>query len=359
MVETIRENYPDLDIPYHSRWRHFEAGTVRRWEKIAHGLENKPADEVARIRIELAIVSVLLDAGAGSAWRYQEPGTGNGYVRSEGLALASLALYQTGGLSAHPGQPLRADAIALSAIDTPTLTSAFQIREDNPLLGVEGRAALLRSVGDCVIGQPDIFGFDAPRLGGFYDYLAGHSDGYTLSARDILISILTVFSSIWPDRTQLAGENLGDVWHHDAVRRSDCTDRLVPFHKLSQWLCYSLVEPLTDAGLEVTGLDELTGLAEYRNGGLFVDLGLLELRTVVESALEVDSALVVEWRALTVALLDRLAPMVRERLEVDETQLPLAKILQGGTWSAGRRAAAERRADAGPPIKICSDGTVF
>ena len=42
----------------------------------------------------------------------------------------------------------------------------------------------------------------------------------------------------------------------------------MPFHKLSQWLAYSLIEPLEEAGIAVTGLDELTALAEYRNGGL-------------------------------------------------------------------------------------------
>ncbi len=204
-----------------------------------------------------------------------------------------------------------------------------------------------------------MIGTDPPRLGRLYNHLLARSSNRSIPARDVLIAILTIFSSIWPGRIQIAGENLGDVWRHPAIRRSGCTDRLVPFHKLSQWLTYSLVEPLEDAGVEVTGLDELTGLAEYRNGGLFIDLGVLEPRSAIETQVEVDSMLAVEWRALTVALLDRLAPMVRERLGVDDKQLPLTKILQGGTWSAGRRAASERRADASPPISLRSDGTVF
>ena len=74
---------------------------------------------------------------------------------------------------------------------------------------------------------------------------------------------------------------------------------------------------------------------------------------------EVASALVVEWRALTVALLDRVADGVRDRLELDAAALPLAKVLEGGTWAAGRLLARERRADVSPPIKVISDGTVF
>ena len=65
------------------------------------------------------------------------------------------------------------------------------------------------------------------------------------------------------------------------------------------------------------------------------------------------------WRSLTVALLDRLAPMVRERLGVSAKDFPLACVLEGGTWAAGRRIAREKRADGGPPIAVISDGTVF
>ena len=358
VVQEISRNYPQLDVPYHSRWRHFQAGGIDRWGLLARELAERPREEVARIRFELVIVSVLLDAGAGDAWSYQEPATGNCYVRSEGLALASLILYRSGKLSARADQPLRADASALSRLDAHALASAFQIDGDNPLPGVDGRLSLLRSLGDCVAGQPEMFGTE-PRLGRLFDHFLAHSSNRHLSARDVLITILTIFSTIWPGRIQIGGENLGDVWRHPAIRRADNTDQLVPFHKLSQWLTYSLVEPLEDSGITVTGLDELTGLAEYRNGGLFIDLGVLEPSSPTDRQVAVEERLVVEWRALTVALLDHLAPMVRERLGVDQGQLPLAKILQGGTWSAGRRVAAELRAGATPPISLHSDGTVF
>src|SRR4051812_19355058 len=31
VVDVIRGRYPDLRVPIHSRWRHFEAGGVDRW----------------------------------------------------------------------------------------------------------------------------------------------------------------------------------------------------------------------------------------------------------------------------------------------------------------------------------------
>jgi hypothetical protein len=68
---------------------------------------------------------------------------------------------------------------------------------------------------------------------------------------------------------------------------------------------------------------------------------------------------VVEWRALTVILLDELAHSIRVKLGRNAETLPLVKVLEGGTWAAGRRIARERRADGGPPLTIVSDGTVF
>ena len=115
------------------------------------------------------------------------------------------------------------------------------------------------------------------------------------------------------------------------------------------------------AGIAVTDIDGLTGLAEYRNGGLFIDTGVLALRDPDHGKRphEVGSTLVVEWRALTVALLDRLADLVRQRLDRDDCQLPLPKILQGGTWAAGRTVARRLRTDGSPPLQVISDGTVF
>src|SRR5262249_44010733 len=156
--------------------------------------------------------------------------------------------------------------------------------------------------------------------------------------------------SIWPSRLSLGGVPLGDCWRHPALTGSDAAAGLVPLHKLSQWLAYSLIEPLQDAGLEVVDIDGLTGLAEYRNGGLFVDAGVLVPRTPDDGTEhDVASLLVVEWRALTVALIDRLAAMMRARLGLDATAFPLAKVLEGGTWAAGRQIARERRADGSPP----------
>src|SRR4029077_11302991 len=174
-----------------------------------------------------------------------------------------------------------------------------------------------------VAQRPEIFALnDTPRPGGFFDHLVAKAGGGPISAPLILSELLLQFGPIWPSRLTLGGVPLGDCWRHPSLTTADATSGLVPLHKLSQWLAYSLIEPLQWSGITVTDIDGLTGLAEYRNGGLFVDSGVLRLRNP-EAAIHpnpVDSTLVIEWRALTVALLDRIALLIRERrgLTIDE-----------------------------------------
>jgi hypothetical protein len=362
VLATIRKNYPSLNVPFHARWRHFSIEGIDRWAGIAD--RTKWPDRAARARAEfdLAIVSVLLDAGAGAAWHYQDSASGKAIGRSEGLAIASLDMFAKGAFSSSSRDPFRVEADSLAEFSASALEQGFQASAGNPLVGLEGRADLLRRLGRLVSSRKEIFGKnDTPRPGGLFDHLAARAKGNAIAAPAILHEVLMQLGPIWPSRLTLAGISLGDCWKYPAIKTNDATDGLVPLHKLSQWLTYSLIEPLQRAGVEVTDIDGLTGLAEYRNGGLFVDLGVLALRNPAdaERAHEVDSALVVEWRALTVALLDRLADMLRERLNRDARSLPLASLLEGGTWAAGRAAAYARRADGSPPIKVISDGTVF
>jgi hypothetical protein len=360
-LEVTRAAYPDLAIPFHSRWRHFVSEGADRWAAVAAGGWRDDAAR-ARAAFDLAIVSVLLDAGAGPAWRFRDPLSGRAVGRSEGLALASLAMFVAGAFSARPGDPLRADARALETLADETLYAGFQASEANPLAGIAGRTDLLRRLGRAVAAAPKIFGTaDEPRPGGLFDHLAALADHRRIEAATILRELLIHLGPIWPSRITLGGVALGDCWRHPAIRRDDPTDQLVPFHKLSQWLAYSLIEPLEEAGIAVTNVDGLTGLAEYRNGGLFIDTGTLAFRDTADAQRrhDVSSPLVVEWRALTVALLDRLAALVRKRLCRDAASLPLGRILQGGTWSAGRVLAARLRPDGGPPVAVISDGTVF
>jgi hypothetical protein len=363
VIDTTRQRYPDFNIPFHSRWRHFEAGNLSRLAELDAAIAEFSLIEQAKIKFDLAIVSVLLDAGAGADWQYCEPETGQVYRRSEGLAIASLRMFCQGVFSSNPDFPWQADSWGLSQLKLETLAAGFQVSRNNPLVGLTGRLELLQRLGNAICQHPLLFGSENPRPGNLSKYLLDSrvSGAQTVNAAVVLSAVLTGFGEIWPGRYAIGGVNLGDVWRHRALRGENLPDEFVPFHKLSQWLTYSLLEPLQELGLEVAGLDELTGLPEYRNGGLCLDIGLLRAKesAIFEQSYLPGSEVIVEWRSLTVNLLDKIAAAIREKLHLSAAQLPLVKILQGGTWAAGRKIAAELRAGGGPPIQIKSDGTVF
>jgi len=408
------ERFPTLDIPFHSRWRHFEAGGVDRKAEMDTLLAGADRLAMARARFDLAVVSVLLDAGAGAQWAYTEgqalgaaakpraaadellamldqaakkpepepaapthepAAAGQRYTRSEGLGVASFRAFMAGAFSSRAGEPLRADAGALRHVDTAALRAVFQSNPNNPVVGLEGRAALLARLGtvlaeeagrDAARGRPT-----EARPALLFDRVTHFGQRSQVSAQELLGEVLRTLAPIWPRGARIKGVAAGDAgahrWAGDALpggAHDPTTGGWVPFHKLSQWLTYSLLEPLQWAGIEVTGLGGehgLTGLPEYRNGGLFIDGGVIVPRSpsLLERTHKPEDEAIVEWRALTVVLLDELAVLVRQRLGRDEATLPLACVLEGGTWAAGRAIAAELRPGGAPPLKVDSDGTVF
>ncbi|NET88725.1 MAG: URC4/urg3 family protein [Kamptonema sp. SIO1D9] len=356
VIEVTQENYPDLKIPFHSRWRHFQVGGVRRLEELNKKLSRLTPVEKAKVKFDLAIVSVLLDAGAGSRWSYQEAETGKTFRRSEGLAVSSFWMFCQGLFSSSRDR--RANATGLQELSKETLTQGLQISKKNPLVGLEGRLQLLQHLGEVLSKNPQYFGEDNPRPGNLVNYLLEKKENNSaISAVEVLTTVLESLGEIWTGRVTIGGVTLGDVWQHSALTGNN----YVPFHKLSQWLTYSLLEPLQELGLIITDLDKLTGLAEYRNGGLCLDLGLVEAKqeSIFSKAHPPSSDIIVEWRALTIILLDKIAARMREKLAMSPAELPLVKVLQGGTWSAGRRIANQLRENGISPLEIKSDGTVF
>ncbi|MBC5785363.1 URC4/urg3 family protein [Ramlibacter sp. USB13] len=364
VADLTRQRYPKGHIPFHSRWRHLEAGGVDRRAQLERLLGDVPKAVRGEAMFDLTFVSVLLDAGAGPDWKYVEPATGQAYTRSEGLAVASFHAFTSGLFSSDRNHPLRVDAEGLRSVLTDHLAGVFQVRENNTMVGLEGRAILLRRLGEVMQEQPEVFGQVVPRPSGIYTQILSPAPDvpYTadVAAHDVLSQILLTCSGIWPSGNEIDGVPLGDCWRHEAVRGEGLTDGWVPFHKLSQWLTYSLLEPIAWSGVQVRGVDQLTGLPEYRNGGLLLDGGVLRLRDegMAQQTWQAGDELVVEWRALTVALLDEVAVEVRKLLHLDAERLPLACVLEGGTWAAGRELAAKHR-NGLPPLKIASDGTLF
>lgn len=200
------------------------------------------------------------------------------------------------------------------------------------------------------------------------------------SSLDILVlwdTLQTLLIPIWPKtRTAIDGHPIGDAWplrtlqNQVAASHSSVAASIQPFHKLTQWLTYSLMVPFQRVlGYQWTNAESLTGLPEYRNGGLFVDLGALSMKQqALDQGLresggplplfEPGDDVIVEWRAMTLVLLNKLYDMVLARL--DGAHLTMPQLLEAGTWKSGREMAAKLRPQSrSSPILIKSDGTVF
>ena len=357
--DVTLENYPELNIPFHSRWGHFQAAGKDRLAGLHEALKPLSPSERARAKLDLVIVSVLLDAGAGPAWSYVEDGSP--ISRSEGLAVASFHMFMAGAFSSDKEHPLRVDVKGLEALSQNALETGFQVTDDNPLVGVEGRLELLQALARAMTERPDIFGAELPRPGHIYDFLSKDAIAGGIECSAILDAVLRGLGPIWPGRLVLNGTNLGDVWQHPLLGDLNSTASFMPFHKLSQWMTYSMVEPIEEAELRVINAGELTGLAEYRNGGLLLDLGYISLRDPMwaEKAHAPHEEIIIEWRALTIHTLGLIGERVCELLGKTPESFPLARVLEGGTWRAGRKIAATLRSDGTPPLKIKSDATVF
>ncbi|KAI2785916.1 Protein urg3 [Penicillium oxalicum] len=356
-------------IPPHGRWQHFDVGGVSRVSSLIQRWESQGWDqlEVTRRLIDLFFVAVLLDAGAGDVWKFQEPGECGPGVRKVGGDVEVELV----------------DGQALVALDVDTFKRHFQITEENPLVGAASRVELLQRVGSSLMKLPDYFGSQG-RPGQLVDYLvrqAGPSKSldFTMLWKILQETLLPA----WPsNRTRIADIPIGDAWplqvlsnlngSKDTSTHNNQTHHIAPFHKLTQWLAYSLTVPFMRVlDMQWKNLEKGTGLPEYRNGGLFVDLGVLKLKPqALDTGLassrgnlpsfEATSDVIVEWRAMTVALLDKLHELISARFADQGVTLSMPQMLEAGSWKSGRELAAQYRPESkSSPILIDGDGTLF
>jgi hypothetical protein len=99
VAAIIKRDYADpaRDVPPHSRWRHFlPTGSIE--SSVIFPLKSEGADNVEIVKsvLDLFVISVLLDAGAGDKWKYKREGSDEYVGRSEGLAMASMDMFITG-----------------------------------------------------------------------------------------------------------------------------------------------------------------------------------------------------------------------------------------------------------------------
>jgi len=281
------------------------------------------------------------------------------------------------------------DKGGLRSLTVEALGAGLQSRPGNTIAGLEGRSNLLIQLG-AALENDEYFGADG-RPGNLVDYLLAHPSTQASSMPIVLVPVLwsalmNGLAPIWPSsRTAINGVSLGDAWpcsampqsaakssaspslspfpngQNGSAHRAEAWESILPFHKLTQWLTYSLMQPMQSLlKIHFAGTELLTGLPEYRNGGLFIDLGVLTLKkedtdrglqqyneychrtgtkpVEVAPMFEPSDDVIVEWRGVTVGFLDRLAVEVNLALknELQGGELTLAQLLEAGSWKVWR-----------------------
>ena len=108
------------------------------------------SQERCRRLLDLFLVSVLLDAGAGTRWQYKSKESGKIYRRSEGLAVASIEMFKAGYFSNNALEPCQVDTVGLRRLTVQKLATGLQVSDSNPIQGLEGRASLLTKLGEAL-----------------------------------------------------------------------------------------------------------------------------------------------------------------------------------------------------------------
>ncbi|KAI8977928.1 hypothetical protein BDB01DRAFT_852758 [Pilobolus umbonatus] len=389
VISLIKRDYDSpSDIPQYSRWRHFDIGGRSRLQTLIQTWTSLGQDNLEQTRklIDILVIACLMDIKPCQTWCYTEKSTGRSFKRKDGIAIAILEMYINGVFSSDNTQPHRVDSKALCHLSLDTLCHHLQFNEHNSFVGIEERLEVLNHLGYVLQNRPDYFGKDAQRPGNLMDYLLNHKNTIK-TKKGPLISIETLWpvvmemGELWAAENNLGGtKNLGDVWPCKAIlspnASPDSTDHFIPFHKLSQWIVYSIMEPMEKLlGATIEGTDLLTPLPDYCNGGLLIDIGFITLKPAeyergirnyhtnsllphqpkveVAPMFDMSDPVVIEWRALTVAYLDIVADRVRHTFRLSKKSLSLSQLLQGGTWSAGRELAEISRPNTHePPIVV-------
>jgi GTP cyclohydrolase II len=327
IANYTKNKYPNLNINYHSRLSHIE-----NWENEILKWDCDITEKIKRM-IDLTFISVFLDAGAGNKWTYIKDG--KKYNRSEGLAMAAFDMFNNGVFSSDSALPTRVNSHKLKNLSRDDLINGFQLTKKNYLIGLDGRLDLLKNFGKILDKNKKYFGKEIARPGNIIDHLGTNQIDF-----NELSNIIFNFSEL----TQ-------DVHIHTDLKM------YIPYHKLLQWLLYSLIDLFMKFRINVINTETLTALPEYRNGGMIIDLGIIEIKdkTLFNKKHDINSDLIIEWRCLTVILID----IIKEKVNIIlNSNLHLGQLLESGTWKIGRELAKKNR-NGLSPFTILSNGTVM
>ncbi|WP_321499540.1 DUF1688 family protein [Breoghania sp.] len=358
LAARIRAEWPDLALPFHSVWRRFEAGGHDRFAGLAASRQWPDVREMGRAAFDMALVAGFIGPAAPDGWGFADALTGERYPGADGLAIASLSMIASGLFSGQPLDPLRADAGQLVRVSEDEIAAGLQIDPDNPAMDCAPLARVLRRLGEAVGLRDDVFAQkDDPRPGGVFDLLFEEGLEGALGASRVMELLCDGLAIVQVGGPALGGIPLGDTATHPSLRGEgieEGTETFMPFHARLQRLVPDLVEPLVWAGVEISGLEDLTINSDAPAAALLLDAGVVTLcdGPPQGGVIALDAPQAVELRAVTVALFDRLAEKLRLRFEVRAEEMPLAGLLEGAIRHAAGKIALEKRGTLVPMIQF-------
>jgi hypothetical protein len=298
-------------------------------------------------RHQPAALSVLAEAVAGSdAIERARSGADlamlHRIVEPVGLAPGEAALdalvrhFAAGGWSARAQRPaldapgIRRSLAGDGAVALPPALAA--------LLDDAARRQRLEQLAAQLEQAPDWVGIDG-RFGSLLDRLVSEAarppggNGAVVPqvpAQLLIDRLAPLLDPIVASTVRIGGMLAGDVWRHPLAWANDRSRELVPFHSLLVALAIDLVEPLEEAAAPLADLDQLPVPADRLVAAQMLRLGLVRSRHAAVARLRhpPGSDIVVELRALSVALTERLADRLRAELGRTVHDLPVVRIVE-------------------------------
>jgi len=173
------------------------------------------------------------------------------------------------GLFSGSSNKYQVDKDGLHQLTVEKLARGLQSGPGNEMAGIEGRAQLLIRLGRAMENR-EFFGEDG-RPGNMLDHILSHpatqASSVIIVPMPVLWNVLmSGLAPIWPpSRTAINGVSLGDAWPCSSMPQPAQSptspmfspfpnttgqsngvapwESILPFHKLTQWLTYSLMQP--------------------------------------------------------------------------------------------------------------------
>lgn len=362
VTQAIEHSYPDFQIPPYGCWRRFEAGGLDRWGMLASVRVFAGSEELLAAAADLAVATHVVSVSIRPDWIYLDMAAGQAFEARQAIAIGMLAMFAAGSFSADPGDPLRVDAHALIRLEEAEIAEGLRLDPELDRVAVTSIKTILKRLGEAIGLRPDLFEQGGQsRPGHLALKLFAKAEAAPVSIADILDALLDGLSPIWQEGARSGDVVLGDVWRHTNLNLDDPAEGLLPFHLIAQEIAYALIEPFAWAGIELTELDGLTGLSDLEHAALFLDAGIVSMKSAGSGLKSQDQSLdrAIELRAVCIALFDRLADTLRRQLDVSADVLPLTCVLEGGTASLGDEIVRENGDAAQEATRILKAGAVF